>query len=380
MVAGSGEGAVYATDGDVAPTARLAPTRIYHRSVTESHAPAEAQGKCRSDDGHVSLSFTLKMRKLPPLNAVRAFEAAARHKSLSKAAEELSVTHGAVSRQVAVIEDWVGRPLFKRTPSQLILTDAGRTYQQELTPLFDRLSLCSLAARENARSEIRVKAPPTFTMRWLIPRMSGFQLRHPHVAIRLATSTAPADLQDGDCDVAIHSIRADHERTTCRTFMNDYYIPICHADLVAGGGNPIDLLRQRPRISYATWEDSWSAWHAATGEEAAERPDDLRFEQMFFALQAALEGLGTVILPVALVLDDLVQGRLIAPFGLRGARHRPWLACSAVSRAADPVVESFQAWIDLEGRDFECSASDWIDGAVGGDNPFRDSSQGGQII
>jgi len=153
------------------------------------------------------------MRKLPPLNSVRAFEAAARHVSFTKAVEELHVTMGAVSRHVALLEEWVGRPLFKRTPSQLVLTESGRNYQLEMTVLFDRMSIASLALKENANKVLRVSAPPTFNMRWLIPRLSGFQRKRPDVEIRLitssATSHAPIDFQHNEYDIAIRNSRAE---------------------------------------------------------------------------------------------------------------------------------------------------------------------------
>src|SRR5277367_5011201 len=121
-------------------------------------------------------------RRLPPLNAIRAFEAAGRHSSLTKAAAELGVTHGAVSRQVTQLEAWLGVPLFFRQPAQLILTEAGRRYLAETTAALDRLALASLQLRDQAAPEtLRVNAPPTFTMRWLIPRMSSFQRQHAEV-------------------------------------------------------------------------------------------------------------------------------------------------------------------------------------------------------
>lgn len=317
------------------------------------------------------------MRKLPPLNAVRAFEAAARHGSLTKAAEELHVTHGAVSRQVALLEEWAGRPLFKRTPTQLVLTERGRTFQQRLTPLLDQLATAAHALVQDADAELRVKAPPTFTMRWLIPRMSGFQRQFPEVRIRLATATTAPDLQQGDCDVAIHSLAAEHERSDCRRFMGDCYVPICHADLLAAsGGDGMRVLRDHPLISYATWPDSWKDWLDGTGVEAPPPERELHFEQMFFALQAAQEGLGCVVVPLALVLDELVQGRLAAPFALRRSRERPWLACMAEARRADPVVEGFVTWLAAEGQGSERSAAEWARGMGWEGPPTGGSSQG----
>jgi LysR family transcriptional regulator, glycine cleavage system transcriptional activator len=142
-------------------------------------------------------------RRLPPLNAVRAFEVAGRHVSFTKAAVELSVTHGAVSRQVALLEEWLGTPLFLRSPAQLTLTQAGRSYLAEVTAALDRIAIASLHVVEQAApSALHISAPPTFTMRWLIPRMSAFQRRRPDADIRLTTSLAPVNFKENAYDVA----------------------------------------------------------------------------------------------------------------------------------------------------------------------------------
>ncbi len=312
------------------------------------------------------------MRKLPSLHAVRAFEAVVRQGSLTKAAEELHVTHGALSRQVALIEEWVGRPLFIRTrASQLIPTETGRRYGRELSGVLDRLEALSAAAREDVGSYLSITAAPTFAMNWLIPRMTGFQRRHAEVSIRLATSTKPAHVGDGDGDIVIHSVRAEQDRVTCIPFVNDYYVPICHVDLLED--RPLgdeDWLRRQVLISYASWPDSWDVWLPQSGMHSAQGAKRQQFEQMFFARQAVLEGMGVAILPLAVVLDDMVRGQLMAPFGLRYSRHRPWLACFLESRASDPLIMAFTDWLRETGRDFELAAGACIDELGWADNPF----------
>src|ERR1700676_4139654 len=143
-------------------------------------------------------------RKLPPLNAIRAFEAAGRHVSFTKAGLELNVTHGAVSRQVAQLESWLATPLFTRTASQLTLTSAGRAYLSEVTAVVDRLAVASRDLLDKAAPRaLQINSPPTFTMRWLIPRLSGFQRRQPNVEIRLTTSLAPVHFAENGYDIAI---------------------------------------------------------------------------------------------------------------------------------------------------------------------------------
>jgi LysR family glycine cleavage system transcriptional activator len=311
------------------------------------------------------------MRKLPPLNAVRAFEAAGRHISFTKAAAELNVTHGAISRHVALLEEWIGKSLFKRTPSQLVLTEAGHTYRAELTALFDRLSVASLALKEDASSTIRINAQPTFTMRWLIPRMSGFQRRRPDVEIRLTTSIAPVSFQENAYDVAIRNFPSDHNWSMSQAFMSDLHLPVCHADLIDSSG-PVDprILEKHALISYSTMVDAWQLWKNEAGCPDLQPAGTLQFEQMYFAIQAAAEGLGVVIAPLVLVLDEIIAGQLVAPFGLLAARRRPYYACYVNTPSADPLVEAFCEWLLQEGRDSERSAAAWIESMGWEKHPF----------
>src|ERR1700756_3781602 len=134
------------------------------------------------------------MRTLPPLNTLKAFEAAARHLSFTLAGAELFVTHGAVSRQVQALEDWLGAKLFRRLNRRLELTEAGQRYLSEVGPLLDRLARVSTQLRDERRVRIlRVNALPTFAIRWLIPRLSSFQRLHPYLEIRLSTSNERLD-------------------------------------------------------------------------------------------------------------------------------------------------------------------------------------------
>lgn len=300
------------------------------------------------------------MRKLPPLNAVKAFEVAARHVSFTKAAAELSVTHGAVSRQVALLEDWLGTPLFRRSASQLNLTEAGRGYLAEVAPLLDRLAVASMHLRQQAApTAITVSAPPTFTMRWLIPRMSAFQRHHEGVEIRATTSIAPVNFREHSYDVAIRGQDAALPDTLSVPLMTEIIIPVCHVDLLSAlaSGRPRDL-RSQTLISYGTEPYAWADWLKAAGAPGLKPANSLQFEQMYFALQAAHEGLGVVLVPLFLVIDDVVAGRLTLPFGLTAAKRRTYFANHGAPAPAGSVVGEFCAWLQSEGRDTERSTAD----------------------
>lgn len=295
------------------------------------------------------------MRKLPPLNAVRAFEAAARHVGFTPAARELGVTHGAISKQVAQLEAWLGCPLFTRAQTRLQLTEAGRTFLATVTPALDRISVTATQLMEQTdASTLRVNAPPTFTMRWLIPRLSSFQRRKPGVEVKLTTSTAPVDFDEGGYDIAIRGAHAPIAGAVSVPFMTETIVPICHPDLLDGERlrRPQDL-RRHTLISYDTEPMSWSDWLVLAQQSQLRPAHTLQFEQMYFALQAAAEGLGVVLVPLFLVADDIITGRLCAPFGVRLARQRQYFANSAPGPHAHPAVEGFREWLLREGQDTE---------------------------
>ncbi len=297
------------------------------------------------------------MRKLPPLNAVRAFEVAARHVSFTKAAVELSVTHGAVSKQVAILEAWLGTTLFSRSQAQLKLTEAGRVFLAAVTPALDRIAVTAMQLLEQASpTTLRISAPPTFTMRWLIPRISTFQRKRPDVEIKFSTSIAPVNFSENSYDLAIRG--ADEPLTEVRSipFMTETIVPVCHPDLLERGRlrAPIDLT-QHTLIGYDTEPLTWAGWLAEAGVIDIHANNTLRFEQMYFALQAAAEGLGLVLVPLFLVADDIIAGRLCTPFGLLAARQRRYYANSATTGTVNPLVESFCEWLMQEGLDTEQS-------------------------
>jgi LysR family glycine cleavage system transcriptional activator len=301
-------------------------------------------------------------RKLPPLNAIRAFEAAGRHVSFTKAATELNVTHGAVSRQVALLESWLGAPLFRRMASQLALTEAGRSYLGEVTAVMDRLAVASMHLIEQAApTTLTINAPPTFTMRWLIARMSGFQRKRPDVEIRLTTSLAPINFHEHSYDIAIRGAHEPVQGCVSVPFMTEVIVPLCHSDLLEGGRlrEPRDLEGQT-LINYVTEPYAWSEWLKQAGVPELKPVAQLNFEQMYFALQAAAEGLGVVLVPLFLAIDEIIAGRLCAPFGSKAAWFRTYFACSS---HFSPIIESFYDWLKKEGLDTEKSICTWAESA-----------------
>lgn len=296
------------------------------------------------------------MRKIPPLNAIKAFEAAGRHNSFTKAAKELSVSQGAISKQIAVLEDWLDTQLFIRTQSQLKLTEAGHTLLATVTPAFDRIALTTMRLTEHSTeaTALHVNAPPTFTMRWLIPKISSFQKLHPEIEIKLTTSTAPINFREFSYDIAIRGSQEEPELNNSIPFMSETIIPICHPKLLINKSikTPEDI-NQFTVISYDTEPMKWSEWAKSAGVKDYRPTVALQFEQMYFALQAANEGLGVVLVPLFLVADDIATGKLCAPFGVAGARERKYYSVSRIKPKDSPTIKVFYQWLSQESIETE---------------------------
>jgi LysR family glycine cleavage system transcriptional activator len=294
-------------------------------------------------------------RDLPPLNSLRAFEATARLGSLLAAADELCVTHGAVSRQVRLLEGWAGIALFERVGRRLLLTEAGRIYRDALGGAFDALAAASGRLRERGRSvqPLTVNALPTFTMRWLLPRLAGFQRRHPDIELRLITADDPIErLAPGGFDVAIRRrLGAWPAGLVAEPFLAEHEIPVCAPALLgrAAIAVPADLAHQT-LLHADKRPGAWARWLAAAGvpeiEHAAPRQ---RFDHFYLALQAAADGLGVALGPLPIIADDLAAGRLVAP--LAGPKVPSASYCWIISAGLkdSAPVKAFCAWLSAEG-------------------------------
>jgi LysR family glycine cleavage system transcriptional activator len=293
------------------------------------------------------------MRTLPPLNAVKAFEAAARLGSFTKAGQELNVTHGAISRQVALLETWLGVALFDRISSRVALTDNGREFFNEAGAALDRIALAAIQISHNTDlSQLIVSAPPTFTLRWLIPRLSSFYRTNLGISVSLTTSLAPIDFSKEHYNIAIRGAEHQLAGVSSRAFMTEQIFPICHPDILEKKplAHPGELANHT-LLSYSTEPYSWQDWFSRLNICEVNPASTLNFEQMYFALQAALEGLGVALIPYFLVADDIAAGRLCAPLGNLGAlTRRYWVNLNAAT-PPNPGQEAFCSWLEQEGKE-----------------------------
>lgn len=296
-------------------------------------------------------------RSLPPLNAVRAFEAAARLGSLKEAAAELSVTHGAVSQQVRLLEDWLGAPaLFRRSVRRMVLTPAGAALLAEFGPALDRISAAvqqHRARRHDAPSAVlRANALATFSLRWLLPRMSAFQAEHPDIEIRLSTSNEAIDALPEPCDVVIRGGPDSFHGYSSRFLFGERRLPVCSPALLARAPlGEIGDLSRHTLLHVTSMPRLWSDWLTEAGEPALNPKTSLSFDHFYLTIQAAIDGLGVAMGPTALIADDLAAGRLIAPFPAISLPARSYFAYSPEARRDDPHIAVFCDWLEQQGRD-----------------------------
>jgi LysR family glycine cleavage system transcriptional activator len=249
---------------------------------------------------------------LPPLNALRAFEAAARHQSFKDAGEELHVTPGAVSRHVANLEAFLGLRLFVRHNRKVTLTRAGRSYLRKIQDGLAQIARATAAVGARVGGKVlRLKSPPTFAVRWLVPRLGRFHALHPGISVQVTTSHDPVDFEQEDIDAAVHYGTALGPGFLGELLFRETLIPVCRAELVRDC-TPRELA-SRVLLHSIRRPDDWPRWFAHVGAAGVELKQPLVFENSSLTCQGVLDGLGVAIAQVAFVTDELRSGRLTSP-------------------------------------------------------------------
>lgn len=290
-------------------------------------------------------------RRLPPLNALRAFEATARNGSLTRAAQELSVTQGAVSRHVSQLEDWLGVPLCLRLRHGIETTAEGASYAATLRAAFDLIETQTrqLRARPTDNS-LRIKLPPTFAIRWFVPRLARFHALHRHIDVHITTSHQQVEFDRDEVDLCIHSGPAPIPGATCRRLFGEILLPVCSPGLFRNTEpprDPADLARFVLLCSLHRASD-WPDWLAAARVSTIDGNSGLKFENSALAYQAATDELGIVMAQRAFVEDDLRTGRLLAPLSLRVRTGNAYYLAYPKGGQDSPLIKAFEAWIVQE--------------------------------
>jgi LysR family glycine cleavage system transcriptional activator len=297
----------------------------------------------------------MERRRLPPLNALRAFEAAARHLNFSRAADELAVTPGAVSQQIQNLEDYVGAALFKRTPKGLLLTDAAQTALPALREAFDRLAEAAslLTAAVDGR-RLTVSVAPSFAAKWLVPRLGLFEAAHPQVDVWLSADMEVVDFALGEIDLAIRYGAGRYPGLEVVKLMSETVIPVASPDYL--DANPIQapadlanhvLLHDGSPDADDSCPD-WSMWLAARQIKGVDGTRGPRFNQSSLVIEAAAAGRGVALAKRALAQADLDSGRLVAPIQDATAVDFAYFVVHPKAKGRLPQVKAFVSWITAQ--------------------------------
>jgi LysR family glycine cleavage system transcriptional activator len=285
--------------------------------------------------------------RLPPLNALRAFEAAARNGSLTRAAQELLVTQGAVSRHVSQLERWLGVTLFVRTRRGTELTREGDSYFRGISPLFSEIEQQTRKlTKKPSVNMLRLKLPPTFAIRWLVPRLVRFHALNRHIDVQITTSHQPVDFVYEDVDVAIHSGPPPPANINRHRLFGEILLPVCSPGLFKSfppPTQPSDLGRH-VLLSSMHRPDDWPDWLKAANASEIDGNNGLKFENSALAYQAAIDELGIVMAQYAFVKDDLRTGRLMEPFNLRVPTGQAYYMTYMHERPSEKI-KAFESWI-----------------------------------
>jgi LysR family transcriptional regulator, glycine cleavage system transcriptional activator len=291
-------------------------------------------------------------RKPLPLTALRAFEAAARLGRMIAAADELAVTHGAVSRQVRQLEDYLGRELFEGPRNRPVLTAAGKRLVGPLTSALDQIDDAVRGVMHDSDSVVDVACFSTFAMRWLIPRLHRFQTVHPTIEVRLSTDDRGTRVPRGRYDVVVAALDPDAKTMAADIvlFRERLGVVLAPARMPRSGILRLSGLIQLPRLTTRTRENAWPLWLEVMGARASalsSAKPAVEYEHYSFAIEAAANGLGACVAPFHLVADDLLNGRLVAPLDFVDSGYR------YVARLKQPRPASalhFVEWLRREAK------------------------------
>lgn len=289
-------------------------------------------------------------RRLPPLNALRAFEAAARHLSFTKAAEELHVTQAAISHQIKGLEEWLAMPLFRRMNRALILTEAGQAY---LPPVKDAMDTLAQATerlfRQDQAGSLTVSTMPSFAAKWLVMRLGRFQALHPDIDVLLLTTPQLTDFAQQDVDVAIRFGLGRWPDVRAERLMKEDIFPVCAPHMLDGPKplrTPGDL--RHHTLLHDDYMINWTNWFEAAGVSGIDVTRGPRYTDSALLIQAATDGQGIALAREVLVADDLAAGRLVRLFTVTLPGDYAYYVVAPHHYFARPKVQAFRDWIFSE--------------------------------
>ncbi|KAF1048025.1 MAG: Glycine cleavage system transcriptional activator [Herbaspirillum frisingense] len=281
-----------------------------------------------------------------PLNAIRAFLAAARHQSFTLAAQELNVTHGAISRQIKNLEDYLGMPLFERRIRQVLLTERGRQFFEEASPALEMLAGAARRVMRDAPTRpVMINVRPSFAVRWLIPHLSDFVERYPGIEPQVVTSTSTVSKAPGPFDIAIRRDETNWPETLkVQRFMEDELLLVASPALLKNTPLPdVRAIAQHTLLLSRSRRNDWEEWRKLAGLKRSRVQPMLHFDHVHFVLQAVVDGLGLALSPVSLADNDLRSGRLVCPLPELRLPLAPYYL--GISPQAGAEAQLFAKWL-----------------------------------
>lgn len=316
-------------------------------------------------------------RLLPPLLAVRAFEAAGRHMSFSRAADELNVTQGAVSRQVKTLEEFLGQPLFERLTRRIVFTPYGKDFHAAVSSGLDIIERAAAQGRPRARVPLKISLPQSLASLWLMPRLSSFTEMYPHIDVRVFSSMHPADFAHDDIDVAIrlgrlpgkryaraqpripHELVRDWQGVSAFYLWDEVLTPVISAKLL-GQSTPLRTpadLQHYKLLHVALRPDAWSDWFRTQGI-AYRGNGAMEFGHFFMALEAARRCSGVALAPTLFIDHMENHGELICPFPSTVKSAGEYYFLCRESQANDTNIRLFRKWLLAQGDGHRSSEAD----------------------
>jgi LysR family transcriptional regulator, glycine cleavage system transcriptional activator len=288
-------------------------------------------------------------RRLPSLTGLRAFEAAARHLSFTRAASELHVTQTAISHQIRALEEALGLKLFRRLPRGLVLTEEAQLFLPPVRDAFDAIAAATERLKSERTGALTVSVTPSFAAKWLVPRLARLRLAQPELDLRISATPQLADFARDEVDVAIRVGRGGYAGLRVDRLFGDSLFPVCSPALLEGPA-PLrvpDDLRHHVLLA-GDEEPGWATWLEHAGAQGVEPPRGPLVDDSAMVLQAAIEGQGVALTRSVLAAADLAAGRLVRPFALALPFELAyWLVCPE-ARAEQPRIRAFREWILAE--------------------------------
>ncbi|WP_036549696.1 transcriptional regulator GcvA [Nitrincola lacisaponensis] len=299
----------------------------------------------------------MNKRHLPSLTAMQCFEAAARHMSFTRAADELSLTQSAVSKQVAQLESLLAHPLFRRVRKRLQLTPEGSVYLTEVRKILSQVEMSTRYMRSYGTDSavLNVATLPTFGARWLIPRLKGFRFSYPDIALNISNRSEPFDLEKERIDIAFFFGHGAWPGTESIRLFTEEVVPVCAPELLPPTGleNPMQITRL-VLMQNAQRPEAWHEWFEAQGLYTEQSYHGPRFDSFYMLIRAALAGCGVALVPRFLAAEELTAGTLIIPSPYALKSQDAYYMAYPEHKAELSKIQHFRAWIEAALKKDRC--------------------------